>query len=208
MINLDALIAAVQSSVIEAANALNARNMELFHSYFETVEDEVPQDVAAAAARVIEASRAAGSAGEPDAAQDAIRRAGEALERAVEALASKRKAAPALRPKTTAIQYPHITKDGPTVHTVHVPLIALAPICFAQITELRMKTDLELSVQGDSLTASFPAEPRTAAEEAAGKRPAGRTASVEIVLGEMPSSQGLRLIVEGYERALRAQIPG
>lgn len=202
MLNLDGLVAAVQRSVAEAANALAARNIELFHGYFEPVEDDPSPEVAAATADALAASEAARAAGDPE----AIRQAAEALERAAGALKSQRRATTTLRPKTTAIQYPHMTREGPAVHTVHVPLIALAPISFAQITELRLKTDLDLSVQGESLAAGVPT--RSAGAEVDGEASGRRPATLEIVLGEMPSSQGLRLIVEGYERALRAQIPG
>ncbi|MCY1062674.1 DUF2589 domain-containing protein [Nannocystis sp. SCPEA4] len=208
MLNLDGLVAAVQRSVAEAANALAARNIELFHSYFEAADDGQGADGVAAAAEALAASQAARAATDPAEAQQKIAAAAEALERAAEALKSQRGGGGPLRPRTTAIQYPHMTKDGPGVHTVHVPLIALAPISFAQLTELRLKTDLELSVQGESVIAGVPAGPRATGGEADGEQTERRAATLEIVLGELPSSQGLRLIIEGYERALRAQIPG
>ncbi|MDI1430028.1 DUF2589 domain-containing protein [Polyangium sorediatum] len=225
MINLEQLVSAVQRSAMAASDALVAKNLDTLQQFFEPAEDDEASKITEATQRALSASRAASDAAsgatsgaaESDSARAAVRQAAEALETAAAAMAKRRGSSGMLRPKMMAVQFPHVTKEGPGVHTVYVPLIALAPVSFARVSEVRFKTDLHLSAAGDELAVSFPSSgeasggpPPASAAPDGGATPKGTptSASIEIVVSETPLSQGLRLLVEGYERALRAQIPG
>lgn len=207
MIKFDELVAAIERSALAAAEALAVKNLEIFDRFFEDA-DEAP-DLAPIEAAAREATRGLEGGGDHEEAREALRKAAAAVEATARAL--RQRPSGVRRPKYATIQYPHLTKDGPEVHTVLVPLLTLAPIAFAQLTELRFKTELDLSLEDDQLKVGLPATPRSGdgpgKAEAEGAAPAPRS-TLEIVIGEAPSSQGLRLIVDGYNRALRAQIPG
>ncbi len=117
-----------------------------------------------------------------------------------------------LKPKMVALQYPLTTKDGPRVHVVHVPLISLVPISQVQLADLKFTTELDIGLSGDTLLVSFP---KAESEKGAG---AGKNsdkselktsrASLEVAINSTTTPAGLKHLVDGFERALRAQIPG
>ncbi|MGD2085451.1 MAG: DUF2589 domain-containing protein [Candidatus Aminicenantes bacterium] len=118
-----------------------------------------------------------------------------------------------LKPKTVTVQYPMITPDGPQVHDVQVPLITLVPVAMAHITEVKVRTELELFIESDELEVGFP--PRstklkttTDLEEIEDERSQRANTTLEITVKPSSPSQGLLKLIEGYEKALRAQIPG
>lgn len=118
-----------------------------------------------------------------------------------------------LKPKTVTIQYPQVTAKGVEVHDVHVPIIALIPIAMAEISEVKLKTTLELSLEDDVLLVGFPSK-KNPAQKKDNKDPTEEDksclphSSLEITLCPSTPPDGLKKIVEGYEKALRAQIPG
>lgn len=115
-----------------------------------------------------------------------------------------------LKPKMVAMQYPIVTKDGPGIQTVNVPLISLVPLSQVQLKEMNFSTELELSVNGDALQVSFPKrtlKSQEMAEEGANMGNGGK-AKLEVKICATETPDGLKYIVDGYERALRAQVPG
>lgn len=115
-----------------------------------------------------------------------------------------------MRPKMVAISYPKETIDEPASHNVLVPLIALTPMSMATLSKLTFRTDLDI-YQNDNgdLNISFP-EGQLNNMEAKSSDTISRTstATLEITLDGTPPTQGMTKLIEGYERALRAQIPG
>lgn len=114
-----------------------------------------------------------------------------------------------LRPKMTTIQYPQKTASGVVMSDVRVPLITLVPLSMTQISEVKLRTELEIQVEDEGLLVSFPAPqsgtPDDQEDESHGSsRP---IATLEITLTPHHGTEGLRKIVEGYEKVLRAQIP-
>jgi hypothetical protein len=114
-----------------------------------------------------------------------------------------------LRPKMTTIQYPHKTPSGVVMSDVRVPLITLVPLSMTQISEVKLRTELEIQVKDEGLLVSFPTPQSGTSddqedESLASSRP---VATLEITLTPHYGTEGLRKIVEGYEKALRAQIP-
>ncbi|KZX00389.1 hypothetical protein JL49_11680 [Pseudoalteromonas luteoviolacea] len=53
--------------------------------------------------------------------------------------------APSYSPKTCTMQFPSRTEDGIDTVDAEVPLLALVPISSPRITEVKFKTDLEIS---------------------------------------------------------------
>ena len=209
MLDFSDLVGAVQASVQSAADVLARENYALFRQYFFDAKE--PAD----ARKILqEALEEAATLSESKRPKEVAKRLADSLEAAAVALDAS---TDTLQPKLVSIDYPMVTRDGPAVHTVHVPLITLAPYVATQISKLTFKADLEVQTTDEGkLNVSFtpPAAPpgeggaEGAAGEQAGGRSRGANASIEIVVESMPASDGLRKIIEGYERALRAQIPG
>lgn len=206
MLDFSDLVAAVQASVQNAADVLARENYALFRQFFFDAKE--PAD----ARKILQdALRDAATLSDSKRPKEVAKRLADSLEAAATALDVETSA---LQPKLVSIDYPMVTREGPTVHTVHVPLITLAPYVATQISKLTFKADLEVqSTNEGKLQVSFPAPaaqaPAPTAEEP-GDDSSRKTAnaSIEIVIEGAPASDGLRKVIEGYERALRAQIPG
>lgn len=117
-----------------------------------------------------------------------------------------------LIPKTTIIQYPRVTADGVEVHDVHVPIIALLPMNQIQISEVKVRLDLDIFLEKDALKVNFTQKRMHDAHgnmlEKGQHIAAHANASLEVVLSPSMPPEGLKLLIDGYEKALRAQIPG
>lgn len=107
-----------------------------------------------------------------------------------------------LKAKTVALQFPENTTNGTVMRQVHVPLITLIPVSMAQVSEVKFKTNLELQIEKDALLVSFPSATPTVEGSVA-----PTTASIEITLTPQETSEGLKKLIEGYEKLLRSQIP-
>lgn len=115
-----------------------------------------------------------------------------------------------LRPRTVIMQYPQVTANGVEVHDVHVPLITLVPMSMTKISEVTFKAGLEVAIAegGEQLHVGFPSLSEESLEED-GEIIAGKAnASIEIKMSPTTTPDGLKKLIEGYEKALRAQIPG
>ncbi len=114
-----------------------------------------------------------------------------------------------LQPKTVVIQYPQVTAKGVNVHDVHVPLIALIPVNMTQISEVKMRTSLEVTLEEGQLKVAF--SPSTGDNDSGDDNQGGNStsnATLDITLSPTTTPDGLKKLIEGYEKALRAQIPG
>lgn len=108
--------------------------------------------------------------------------------------------------KTVAMDFPKRTPDGVEMVPVRVPLIALSPISTPRVSEARFTVELEVLEDDETggLMVSFPGSKKPgflAGEVKANTK-------IEITIKGDESPEGLQLLIEGYERALRAQIPG
>jgi len=116
-----------------------------------------------------------------------------------------------LKPKMVGMQYPKMTADGPRIHTVYVPLISLVPISQLQLTELKFNVDLEIGQVDNQLHISFPAKTGGgAAETNQHDEPKCNTsaAKLEIQINTTTRPDGMTHLIQGFDRALRGQIPG
>ncbi|WCN09841.1 DUF2589 domain-containing protein [Marinomonas mediterranea] len=116
-----------------------------------------------------------------------------------------------MRPKTCTMQFPSRTADGIETVTAEVPLLALVPISSPRITEVKFTTELDITTNKDEkLIVSFP-KPRKrsffSSNDSSDGAPSGN-ATIEITLTGDEPPEGLKTLIDGYERALRAQIPG
>ncbi|MEJ2680841.1 MAG: DUF2589 domain-containing protein [Gammaproteobacteria bacterium] len=113
------------------------------------------------------------------------------------------------RPKMVALEFPSRTQDGSETIIAHIPLIALSPISSPRIKEVKFTTELEVatSEESDELFVSFPPPNRTGIFGRGGGESRCNT-RIEITLSGHEAPSGLQQLIEGYERALRSQIPG
>jgi Protein of unknown function (DUF2589) len=212
MLDFSDLVGAVQASVQSASDLLARESYASFRQYFVDVKE--PEDARKILQEALREAETLAGAKQP---KEMVKRLAESLEVASAALDAGTRA---LQPKLVAIDYPTMTSTGPAVHTVHVPLITLSPYVATQVSKLTFKADLEVQVTSEGkLKVSFPPPPSSspptgagaaggaAGEEACACRKTTNT-SIEIVVEATPASDGLRKVIEGYERALRAQIPG
>jgi len=204
MLDFSDLVGAVQASVQRATDTLARENYALFRRYFFDAKE-----VGDARDILQEALRDVATLSDSKRPKEALKRLAESLEAASLALEADTSA---LQPKLVPIDYPMITGEGPTVHTVHVPLITLFPYSATQISKLTFKADLEVQTTSEGkLQVSFPPVKKPSGNKAGtedGALPKASSVSIEIVIEGTPASGGLRKVIEGYERALRAQIPG
>jgi len=211
MLQFSELVSAIHVSVQRAGEALNQANYETFERYF--VGTKEPVD---ARSVLRDALAEASSLSETGAPADVMRRLAESLEAASSALDSN---TTALQPRVVAIDYPTVTKEGPVVHTVHVPLITLVPFAGIQISKLTFRADLDVQAGDDgTLRVGFapsgsdkhppPNQGGLGSAEGHADGAIKANTSIEIVVESTPLPDGLRKVIEGYERALRAQIPG
>lgn len=109
--------------------------------------------------------------------------------------------------KMVSINYPVKSDDNSVKNVaVDVPLITLVPISTSRIEELKFTTNLDVLLKNDELLVSF-----SSGESSSGnlfsKKEKPSTATIEIVLKPNENPEGLKNIIEGYEKILRAQIP-
>ena len=104
-------------------------------------------------------------------------------------------------PKTVTIEYPFLEADGKITKTeILVPLITLVPITTTQIEKATISINFELDVVEDELHLNFSKTEKNAPEVQS-------KGTVEIIISPQQTSEGLKLLVEGYERVLKRQIP-
>ena len=111
-----------------------------------------------------------------------------------------------LTPRTVSMMLPKITDQGPQEHEIHVPLMLLAPISNVQLTEMEVEMDLEVLEQDGELVIGFPRQSTTGTGDKTVNRPVPNT-KVKLKVSPEQKSGGLPTLYEGYDKALRAQLP-
>ncbi|MAD46622.1 MAG: hypothetical protein CMI02_19080 [Oceanospirillaceae bacterium] len=115
----------------------------------------------------------------------------------------------AMRPRYVAVEFPTETRDGIKTITVDVPLIAIVPMASSRIEEVTFRSTLNISENPDGeLNIAFAKTKAGHGLFGRDKEPATHSAELEIKIRGDDTPDGLRQLIEGYERALRAQIPG
>ena len=122
-----------------------------------------------------------------------------------------------LVPRMIQMEFPRVTEHGPTVHTVQVPLISIAPPESLYLAEFRVRMSVEFDLDGDKaaglrVAPARPQRPKTApdveSDAKTSPEPVREFAEIEILIKHGDEPGGLTDIIRGYDRALRAEIPG
>ncbi len=208
MLTLNQLVETVNNAALVAADTVRAKNLAIIEDFFELADGKDPSIAAA-----IAALDAAAEDMDDGVELDNIRKSRQRLVAmdGGDTTQMPPGISPLMRPKMVAVAYPKESIDGPGSHIVYVPLIALTPMSTASLSNLTFKTDLELS-QSDSgeLLIAFPVAEHKSIKQTNNNDEQSRAAhaSLEISLDASATPQGLKKLIEGYERSLRAQIPG
>ena len=116
-----------------------------------------------------------------------------------------------LVPKTVTLIYPHKVQTGSSANPdnftsiqepVEVPLIAMVPMQMCGIKKATFTTEFEMEVIQDELQIYF-GKPDTPLLKKSAKTNLGK---LEITLTPQETTEGLRIITEGYENFLKRQI--
>lgn len=113
------------------------------------------------------------------------------------------------RPKTVSMLFPQEGPNGVETVPVDIPILTLVPMGNARVQKVRFKTRLEVNLNDkNEMQLAFPSPKGRRGLFGADNDTPTHVAELEIELGEDTSPDGLKMLIEGYERALRAQIPG
>ncbi|MCC5996994.1 MAG: hypothetical protein JJU18_11580 [Oceanicaulis sp.] len=207
MIALQNFVTAVKSAVHQAAHIVREQNLQMVYRFFEEQEPHAPGP-------------------EPDTPPETPRpglpqagRGGRGGSQPPPPAPPAPEGPPVLRPRMVAFEYPVETEDGPAVHTAFAPLVSLTGIQALEIAEFRLTLKVLIAEDGETVSLAFPGSPQSGAsgqgrrkrrsgdaDEPAGPDP--ETGTIEIVLKSVDPPGGFYEIIRGYDRALRANIPG
>ena len=224
MIKLDSFIQAIHAAISSANDALMNKNLDVLEKFFEAAEESdqfqsTLDEVMTSLNDILGQEGTVG--GRPKITRQKLQTMLESLQGLRDSISQKdipeadlnQAILPdKLQPKMTTIQFPQKTASGMVVMSdVRVPLVTLVPLSMTQISEVKFRTELEIQVEEEELLVSFP-NPKS--ETASGRenqllgssRPRS-VGSLEITLVPHHGTEGLKKIVEGYEKALRAQLP-
>ena len=114
-----------------------------------------------------------------------------------------------LRAKTVALEYPRLGNEG-SIETIEVmvPLVTLVPLNQPQIEKVKMSAEFQISVMNDEVQLNFPKRSGADPKPETGIEVPKTVGTLEITMAPGQTPDGLRELVEGYEKVLKAQIPG
>ncbi len=201
MIKLDAFIRAIQDAVLRANEGLIDSGYDSLVSKFFETEDS-SDDVHSALTDALDATRSIKSSEDKDKARDALSKARDAIKG--EGKQDIAKALSHLKAKEVTVQYPILVDGEIQYKDVHIPLVTLVPLNFSSIEEVKLRTDIEIYADNDDLQINFGKSGGVSRFLNSRKRAPGH---LEITLKPDEGPEGVKLLIDGYERILRAQIP-
>ena len=107
-----------------------------------------------------------------------------------------------LVPESIVVKYPHITEKGIEEVDVNVPLLTLAPLTCPTIDKVEFSTKFEMEIIDDELTLNFSKDNKDTKDSTS-----NRSGSLKILISPQEVPEGLKTLIEGYERVLKSQIP-
>lgn len=107
-----------------------------------------------------------------------------------------------LVPKTIKVNYPQITDSGIENIEVEVPLLTLAPLTCPTIDNVEFSTKFEMDIVNDELQLTFSKDNKDTLEQKS-----NRLGNLKIIISPQDVPEGLKTLIEGYERVLKSQIP-
>lgn len=114
-----------------------------------------------------------------------------------------------MSPRMVQLQYPKMTSDGPVEHFVSVPLITLSPVPILQVSDVSVEIDLEIVESDGEIMVGFPQSKGAASSDATTTSSGGSNANSKITINIKANEKpmGVQALIEGYNKALRAQLP-
>jgi Protein of unknown function (DUF2589) len=108
----------------------------------------------------------------------------------------------AMIPRTVTLRYPHLNSEP---INVSVPLITLAPLSMSKLEKATLSANFEMEVIGGDLQLHFSGKDESGSGLFSKKH---KTAwgKIEITFSPQETSEGLQVLVEGYEAILKKQI--
>lgn len=105
-----------------------------------------------------------------------------------------------LSAKSVVVEYPHVTDKGVETTKVNVPLITLVPLSMSQIEKAVLTSTFNMEVVNNDLQIDFvnKDDPNNAGKN---------IGTLEITLAPHETAEGWQELVNGYEKALKAQLP-
>lgn len=140
--------------------------------------------------------------------RDDFKTASEALERARDSLTGEANDKSAqipgtLSPRSVVVEFPTQTPSGVEFVEVHVPLITLVPIAMSQIEKAKVTASFDIEVVNDEVQLNFTNRSKSSIR----RNSKSTKGKLELTISPQESSEGLKQLIEGYEKALKAQIP-
>jgi hypothetical protein len=115
------------------------------------------------------------------------------------------------RPRVITIQFPHQTAKGVELVDVQVPVITLVPITMTKIEKVKLTSHFDLELVDNEVKMSFRSKGWFRNLGWFGKKRSatnsGPSGQMEITITPDDGPEGIKMLVDGFENALRAQIP-
>lgn len=201
MIRFEAFMQAIQKSIHSAAQAVESRGFKHIDKFFDEIPTSRQKDIEEHQDKLKQAREALGNK-EVKKAHRLIKE----LQDSPTGVTANSEEDSVYRPKMVAMAFPSQDKEGSSASIVNVPLITLCPISSPRIKEVKFSTDLEVtSDDNDELYVAFRSLAKTGGD---GVAKSTTNTHIEITLQGSEPPEGLQKVIEGYEKALRAQIPG
>jgi hypothetical protein len=109
-------------------------------------------------------------------------------------------------PVSVILEYPNLDENGDLNKIeIHVPLITLVPLTSSHIEKATLSAEFDMQVVDGSLQIDF--VNRTASTKNFFSKPKKSRGTLEIIISPQETSEGLKLLIEGYETLLKKQIP-
>ncbi|MCJ8314308.1 MAG: DUF2589 domain-containing protein [Saccharospirillaceae bacterium] len=204
MISFQSLMQSVQQSIHSAAQAVESAGFKHIDKFFDPIKNENSIENQKKSQKLKDAHAAINN-GDIDEANSLLKELNESE-------LNENKINPEddiiYRPKMVAMAFPSQSDDGNIDSTVvNVPLITLCPISSPRIKEVKFSAELEVTTNDkDELQVAFRPAQVTGGEHTITKNSTNTKIEISLIGHEPP--EGLQKIIEGYEKSLRAQIPG
>lgn len=109
-----------------------------------------------------------------------------------------------LKPKTVTLEYPHLDSEGHLLLTdIEVPIITLTPLNMSQIEKVTFTSEFEMQINNGELEIEFTNRKQSGPFW---NRKDTKTGKIEIVISPQDTAEGVKILVEAYENALKRQL--
>ena len=110
-----------------------------------------------------------------------------------------------LEPISVIMEYPIVDDEGNIKNIdIHVPLITIVPITSSQIEKAKLTADFDMEIVDGDLQIDFSGKKKP---ERFFKKRKTTKGTLEITISPQDTSDGLKLLIEGYDTLLKRQIP-